>query len=588
MQTLHGSGVGGGIAIGPAYVLSREGGDAPRGARPAKDVDAEVRDLECALVAAAQDLRQVKTASLAGERQELAAFLDAHILMISDPSLKQAAVGIIRERNCSAEAALLEYRDQIVDVFERIEDPYLRAKKDDVSQIISQIVRHLPGGETAIGQGPDPGDIDGYILIAHDLSPADMVRFKNFRMGGFVTDLGSPVSHLAILAHSLHIPAAVGMHGQISRIPSGATVAIDATAGTVIVDPSEQMLDKLHRRQREYERRQKMLVSLVHLRPATADGREITLLANVDLPADIEQAASCGASGVGLYRTEFLFMNRATLPDEEEQFEAYADAARTLDQVTIRTLDLGADKQVDGGREQGRVATNPALGIRAVRLCLQQPELFRPQMRAIYRSSAFGNVRCMIPMLSSIDELRQVQAIVHDVKLELEAQGAEFNPDMPIGGMIEVPAAAISADLFAQHLDFLSIGTNDLIQYTLAIDRIDDEVNHLYDPMNLSVLRLIKNTIDAGVRTSTPVSMCGEMAGDPAYTRLLLGMGLREFSISPSILPEIKHLIRGSRIDRVAELAGEILIEPESLRRRALLEQLNDDPAVAESLRAAR
>jgi len=575
MRRLTGSGIGGGIVIGHAYVLDSSVAVVPAAPVAIDNIDAEIDRFEQALTAASNDLQRTKTLSPAEDRPELSAFLDAHILMIKDPSLNRATVDIIRNRRCKAEFALNEYRTQIIDVFEQIEDPYLRTKQEDVNQIIRQILQHLRGNADHALRSPSKELIEGQILVAHDLSPADILRFKNYQVGGFVTDLGSTVSHVAILAHSLQIPAVVGLHGQISEIENGVTVALDSGEGTVYVDPTEQMLDEIHARRREYERRQQELALLVHYRPTTVDGHNIDLQANVELPSDVDQAIDFGASGVGLYRTEYLFMNRNSMPDEEEQFDAYSHVASTFDQVTIRTLDLGADKQVDGGREHGRVVTNPALGIRAVRLCIQQPELFRPQLLAIYRASAHGDVRCMIPMLSSIEELKQVLSIINAVKLELKSRGADFNPHMPIGAMIEVPAAAISADLFAQRLDFLSIGTNDLIQYTLAIDRVDDEVNYLYDPMNYSVLRLIKNTIEAGARFETPVSMCGEMAGDTVYTRLLLGLGLDSFSINPSLLPEIKHLIRTSRMDQSIELASEIMAEPDSERRQDLLERLN-------------
>ncbi len=583
---LVGSGVGGGTATGPAYVIGWHVDDAPSARVPTERLDDEIKKLDVALEASIKDLHHAKSVSPTSPHHELAAFIDAHILMVSDPSLRQATIEHIRANSSSAHAALLAYCEQVVDVFEQIEDPYLRAKKDDVNQIVRLISRHLPDGATQPASKPTKEQLEGRILVAHDLSPADLAKMKNFDVAGFVTDLGSPVSHVAILAHSMQIPAVVGLHGQISEIPHGSTIAIDSGTGEVAVAPTGPMLRKFGRRQKDFEQRQKQLASLVHLRPTTGDGHEATLLANVELPADIEQALVSGATGVGLYRTEFLFMNRESLPDECEQYDAYAFAAQTLDTVTIRTLDLGADKQVDGGREQGRVATNPALGIRAVRLCLQQMELFRPQLRAIYRASGHGKVQCMIPMLTSIEELDQVMLIMHEIRQELAREGHDFNPDMPIGAMIEVPAAAISAELFAKRLDFLSIGTNDLIQYTLAIDRIDDEVNYLYDPMNLSVLQLIKNTIDAADRNAAPVSMCGEMAGDPMYTRLLLGMGLRIFSINPAILPELKHLIRTSRVDQAQVAAGQILAEPDSRRRRALLDRLNRGSFAARTLDA--
>ncbi len=573
---LKGSGVGSGIVIGPAYVADRSDTNEARPVAAIGSVDTEIQNLDKAIEIAADKLRFAKTNLPKATRKDIGAFLDAHILMITDKSLRRVTAEIIDRQKCSADTALLEYRNQIVEVFDRIHDPYLRSKKDEVNQVIRQIQENLPAATTRSPVDLLSEDMQSFVLVAHDLSPADIVMLNNVApLGGFVTDLGSPVSHAAILAHSLQMPAVVGLHGQISKIPYGVTVAIDSSTGIVYVDPTEQDLEELRRRQQKYEQRQNYLASLVHLRPTTVDGHDITLLANVELPSDIERAVSSGATGVGLYRTEYLFMNRSAWPDEEEQFKAYAKVAETLHKVTIRTLDLGADKQVDGGREQGNVAINPALGIRAIRLCLKQPELFIPQLRAIYRASAYGDVQCMIPMLCSVEELEQVLAIFETTREELSQEGIDFNPNMPIGAMIEVPAAAIAADLFAERLDFLSIGTNDLIQYTLAIDRVDDEVNYLYDPMHLSMLRLIKNTIDAGAQTSTSVSMCGEMASDMLYTRLLLGMGLKEFSINPSALPEIKQLVRSCSIEQIESITDEIIVQPNASRRQELLAQLN-------------
>ena len=456
-------------------------------------------------------------------------------------------------------------------------------KENDVDQVIQLILRQLRIARGEITSEWE-GDLKDRILVAHDLTPADTVQFKKLEMSGFVTNLGSPISHVAILARSLRIPAVVGLHGSIRHIEHGAMIAVDSRTGTVVIDPDEEVLEQLKERRLQDEIRQQQLSELLHLDSRTEDGHEVTLLANVEVPSDIDSAATSGADGVGLYRTEYLFMNRTQSPSEKEQFEAYSNVVKALGKVTIRTLDLGADKQVDGGRKQGKVAINPALGVRAVRFCLRSPGIFRTQLRAIFRASVFGSVQCLIPMLSNLEELNQVMVIIDDVKSDLDQENVDYDASVPIGGMIEVPAAAILADQFAERLGFLSIGTNDLIQYTLAIDRVDDEVNYLYDPLHLSILRLVKYTIEAGAATGTPVTMCGEMAGDGIYTRLLLGLGLRNFSMDPAAIPEVKHIIRNTRVDRLKEQVEGILRSPESAQRVNLLSSLNTDQDIASYL----
>ena len=400
--------------------------------------------------------------------------------------------------------------------------------------------------------------LEGKIIVSRDLSPADTVRLKHYKMAAFATDLGGPISHTAILARSLRLPAIVGLHGATRYIKHGEPIIVDGKRGVIIIDPDDDIINSYHERREYVARVQTELGTLISAEAITRDGTMIELLANIELPEEVQIAQKFNTDGVGLYRTEFLFMNRTEPPGEAEQYAAYTRVIESLQRpVTIRTLDLGADKQVDGGRKEG--PTNPALGLRAVRLCLQDPGLFRPQLRAILRASAVGPIQVMIPMMSSLDELDQILAFVEETKQELRREGKAFNENIPIGGMIEVPAAAVAADLFAARLDFLSIGTNDLIQYTLAIDRIDDAVNYLYDPLHPSVLRLIKMTIDAGRRANIPVTMCGEMAGESPYTRLLLGMGLRIFSMDPAAVLEVKKKIRATDLREAEREADAIL-----------------------------
>ena len=578
MIVLNGAGVGSAIAIGSAVVVDETGFQTASGQpQSLQDVNQEIQKLDIALQNTVKQLHMAMEKVSGDTPGEIATFFEAHVLMAEDRTLRESTVEIIRKNRCSAETALLQYRNHLIEVFESIEDPYLRSKQDDVNQVFKQIYRQMriPGQSFRV---PNKKELSGKILVAHDLTPSEMVYYKDSEIGAFVTDLGSPISHVAILARSMGIPAVVGLHGAIRYIAHGDVLAVDSHSSIVVVDPSENVLLDFQRRRRIDEQRRQRLLTIQKLEARTLDGHEIQLMANVELPADIEMAVNSGATGVGLYRTEYLFMNRDDPPDEEEQVEAYRRAVQRLKTVTIRTLDLGADKQVDGGRqrsEQGNVVTNPALGVRAVRLCLRHQELFRPQLRAIFRASAYGSVQCMIPMLSSINEVFQVMAIIEEIKMELVDEKIPHDPNVPIGGMVEVPAVAIMAEMFAEKLDFLSIGTNDLIQYTLAIDRVDDEVNYLYDPLHPSVLQLIKNTIEAGAKVGKPVSLCGEMAGEVIYTKLLLGLGLRIFSLDPATLLEVKQIVRSSHLSELQNQVQELLREADSDHRRELLHHLN-------------
>ena len=463
-------------------------------------------------------------------------------------------------------------RDAVVAVFDAMDDEYLRTRKDDVDHVVNRILYALMERE-------EPGDIDlaGKIVCADDLSPEDTVLMQHQGVAGVITEFGGPLSHTAILARSLGIPAVVGLHALRQYLRDDQQVIVDGRQGVVLVNPTRAMLSHYRERQREIEKFRVDRHKLRHARVITTDGERVGLQANVELPEDVRAATEVGAEGIGLYRTEFLFMNRARPPDEEEQYLAYRDMVDALQgsPVTIRTLDLGADKQVDGVKPGAPVTTNPALGVRAVRLCLKEPELFIPQLRAIMRASAHGPIRMMIPMLSNIQELFQVITVVEQCGRELDLEDIEYDHSLPIGAMIEVPAAALCADMFARHTDFLSIGTNDLIQYTLAIDRIDDEVNYLYDPLHPAVLKLIQTTIKAGQKQGIPVAMCGEMAGDASYTRLLLGMGLREFSVHPNALLEIKQTINRSHFGKIRKLTQRIMRTAKPSNRAALLDEMN-------------
>ena len=574
MLALHGKGVSSGIAIGRAYVLKRERVKVPEYVVPAHSIDQEIQRFLAAIEGARKELSEIRDHIPAEAPVEVASFIDTHLLILSDTMVSEAPIRDIRDHQWNAEFALKTQSDRLIAVFERMEDPYLRNKKIDVAQVVERVLRNLLNPDER-EDDPVPTDLLGRIVVANDLAPADTVALKSKGIAAFVTNLGGPISHTAILSRSLGIPAIVAVHGATRYIDNDDQLIVDGKRGILLVGPDAVVVAEYERRAQKIERLQRELETLRTSEAISRNGVPIQLLANIELPEDLNAVQQVLASGIGLYRTEFLFMNRKGPPDENEQFEAYAKVVRALPgrPVTIRTLDLGADKRVD--IETPVTTINPALGLRAVRLCLQELGLFKLQLRAIIRASAFGQVRLMIPMLSNVDEIFRVVDLVREVQGQLREEGVAFDGQMPIGGMIEVPAAAVAADLFAAHLDFLSIGTNDLIQYTLAIDRVDDAVNYLYDPLHPSVLRLIAMTIEAGRKQGIPVAMCGEMAGDARYTRLLLGLGLREFSMHPAAMLEIKKIVRESNVADLEVRAAEIMRARDSRSLQRLVEAMN-------------
>jgi phosphotransferase system enzyme I (PtsI) len=581
MLALHGKGVSSGIAIGRAYVLKRERLKIPEYVIPAAFVEDEVQRFLEAVETTRQELSDIRDHIPPDAPVEAASFLDTHLLILNDTMVSEAPIKDIRDNQWNAEFALKTQSDRLVAVFEGMEDPYLRNKKIDVAQVVERVLRNLLNPDEGEAE-PIPDELAGRVVVANDLAPADAVTLKNKGIAAFVTNLGGPISHTAILSRSLGIPAIVAVHGATRYIDNNDELIVDGKRGILFVAPDTIVISEYEKRARKIERVQRELKALRTSEAISRDGVTVQLLANIELPEDMAGVHQALASGIGLYRTEFLFMNRKTPPDEEEQFAAYVKVIRELPgrPVTIRTLDLGADKQAD--IDLPTTAVNPALGLRAVRLCLQEVGLFKVQLRAILRASAFGTVRLMIPMLSNIDEIARVIEIVREVQEELLRIGVNFDTNIPIGGMIEVPAAAVSADLFAAHLDFLSIGTNDLIQYTLAIDRVDDTVNYLYDPLHPSVLRLIAMTIDAADKQGIPVAMCGEMAGDTRYTRLLLGLGLREFSMHPSALLEIKKIVRESAIADLKQQSAQVMAARDSRVLQLLVDRMNGDGDIRE------
>ena len=569
---LSGIGVSRGVAIGKAHIILRGSIEVLESAIPEHLVENEISRFLSAIESARQQLQSIQKRIPANTGVDIAAFIETHLLMLDDATLVKTPVDLIREHHCNAEWALKLQRDAVVNVFEQMDDAYLRTRRDDIDHVINRIQRILLDSNAADEQVENV-ILEHSIVLAYDLSPAETMMLEHQGISAFATECGGPLSHTAILARSMQLPAIVGIHSLQHYIQDGETIILDGLQGVLIAGPDEHTLEHYRRRQELEFKRQIELARLVDSPAVTTDGTHIKLMTNIELPEDIDAVSRVSANGVGLYRTEFLFMNRQQPPDEDEQYDSYVSVIEALKgkPLTIRTLDMGADKQIDGSSS----CSNPALGLRAIRLCLKNRSLFKPQLRAILRASAHGPVRLMIPMLSNSRELHQVLDLINDTKIALQRESLAFAPDVQIGGMIEVPAAALSAADFASHLDFMSIGTNDLIQYTLAIDRVDDEVNYLYDPLHPAVLRLIKMIIDAGKAAGIPVGMCGEMAGEPRYTRLLLGMGLCEFSMHHTALPEVKSVINSSAIDALVPLVEELLENTRTDRIETRVDSLN-------------
>ena len=570
--TLHGAGVGGGIAIGQAHLISSARLEVAHYAIAPEYVEPEVMRFSVAVDKVRAELQELRRSVPASAPAELGAFLGLHLMILDDATLSQVPRELIRSQRCNAEWALVSQMDQLVAQFDQIADPYLRERKADVVQVVERVLKAMqeqPGRE-----GAAPAHEESLIVVAHDLSPADMILFRQHQYAGFVTDLGGVTSHTAILARSLDIPAIVGAHTARQMVHEGELVIVDGVHGVLIVDPDELVLAQYRQRQRELELRRQKLKRIRSTPATTLDGTAVELHANIELPQDIEQVRKSGATGVGLFRSEFLFLNRDDLPGEDEQFEAYRLVARAMDgmPVTIRTLDLGADKTVNSSARGG---PNPAMGLRAIRLCLAEPQMFLTQLRAILRASHYGKIRLLIPMLAHAHEIEQALAMIAQAKQFLDEQRLPYDRGVQVGGMIEVPAAALSLGVFVRELDFLSIGTNDLIQYTLAIDRTDDNVSHLYNPLHPAVLHLIARTIKTGARMQVPVAVCGEMAGDVTLTRLLLGFGLRQFSMHPANLLAIKQQVLKSDLGDLTQLANRILRADDPEKAKRLLQKLN-------------
>jgi phosphotransferase system enzyme I (PtsI) len=572
---LHGIGVSGGIAIGRAQLVSHATIEVAHYSITREQVPAEVERLAQALQAVQRELENLHGAMTAGDAPaEFGAFLDVHWMILTDPTLHETPKRTIAEQLCNAEWALTQQLGVLIEQFDSIEDPYLRERKADVVQVVERVLKVLLGRPGAVRPAAAEEET---ILVAHDLSPADVIQFKSHRFAAFLTDLGGVTSHTAIVARSLNVPAVVATHNARSLIRENELLIVDGGRNVVIVNPDRSVLAEYRLKQGELEVDRQKLLRLRTTAATTVDGRHVELMANIELPEDLEQVRENGAAGVGLFRTEFLFLNRDGLPSEDEQFEAYRTVATGMkgQPVTIRTFDLGADKHKEGLAGLSRVAPNPALGLRAVRFCLAEPRLFLTQLRAILRASHYGAVKILLPMLCSVSEIEQALALIAQAKESLREQRAKFNPTIQVGGMIEIPAAVLSIGAFASRLDFLSIGTNDLIQYTLAVDRADDAVSQLYDALHPAVIKLIALAIGTANRADVPIAVCGEMAGEARLTRLLLGMGLTNFSMHPAHLLTVKQRVIATDTGLAKPIVERMRRTDEPARLNALLEKLN-------------
>ena len=570
---IHGLAVARGIAIGRAVLVASSRVDVAHYFIESHQVEAELERVNNARHAVSDEIQRLIKNMPKDAPHELEAILEVHQMLLQDEMLAEGVKHWIEERLYNAEWALTSQLEVVARQFDEMDDPYLRERKGDLEQVVERVLRHMKGLDTqthVVVQRPQPNTwqqdlLDEnheapLILVAHDLSPADMLQFKQSVFAGFVTDVGGKTSHTAIVARSLDIPAVVGARTASHLVKQDDWVIIDGDAGVMIIDPSPIILEEYGFKQRQASLERERLLRLRYTPAVTLDGQKIELLANIEMPEDTPVAIQMGAVGVGLFRSEFLFMGReGHLPDEEEQFEAYKRAVEGMKglPVTIRSVDVGSDKPLDRTLKD-EAHLNPALGLRAIRWSLADPAMFLTQLRAILRAAALGKVKLLIPMLAHGQEIRQTMALIDHARKQLDSRGMVYGP-LEVGAMIEIPAAALAVKMFLRYFDFLSIGTNDLIQYTLAIDRADEQVAHLYDPLHPAVLKLVADTIREGALHNKDVSVCGEMAGDPTMTRLLLGMGLRQFSMHPTQILRVKQEILRADVGRLKDWTERVI-----------------------------
>ncbi len=579
---LKGIPVSPGVVIGKAYLVDRRKVHPPEKIIDPDQVDREIARFHQALEKTRRQLESLKAHYRAGELGDYGYLVDVHLLMLRDRMIVDRTERLIRESLHSADWALWKVIQEIKASFEALDDEYFRDRRTDIEHLGDRILRNLTGR-----RHERIGDIRGdVVVVAHDLSPMDTAQMDVTRVRGFVTDLGGRTSHTAILARSLALPAVVGLETVTDVANGGDTIVVDGLSGVVILNPHPGELEEYRRKRVRYQAFRKELEALAAVPAVTRDGHKVRVAANIELLDEIKGLRTYGAEGIGLYRTEFLYMNRDRPPTEEEQVETYrkvVEAARPFS-VTIRTLDIGGDKMVHAVPLEDEI--NPALGLRSIRLCLKERDLFRAQLRAILQASAHGKVKVMFPMVSGLGELLEARKVLDEARAELDARGVEYDPDMEVGAMIEVPSAAVTADLLAPHVDFFSIGTNDLIQYALAIDRVNEHVAYLYEPLHPAVLRLIRMTVEAAERHGISVAVCGEMAGDELYTLVLLGLGVHELSMHALSVPRVKRVIHRATLEEARRLVEELFDLPTAaeVHRRVEEYMRSHHPGILEPL----
>ena len=577
MMVLHGYAAGKGIAIGRAHLVVRGISELPQYHLPESELAGEAARFDAAVKATRKQLEQLRSAIPENAPAELGAFISLHLMLLGDVTLSREPVDILKEQAINAEWALKIQTDRLSQQFDEIDDEYLRQRKQDMLQVVERIQKNLAGQSTELNL--DANLLDDTILIAHDLSAADTLFFKDQRIEGFVTDIGGPTSHTAILGRSLNIPSVIGVGNARQLISEHEWVIVDGIQGVLIIDPDELVLAEYRLRLKHYRSRLRALNKIKKTAAATLDGEEIELFANIESADDVKALHNIGADGVGLLRTEFAYLNRDSLPEEEELYQLYSDIAKKLKgkPLTIRTVDLGVDKNPrwfgTGGTPNGSL--NPALGLTGIRLCHAEPVMFRTQMRAVLRAAVHGKLRIMFPMISSLSELKQSLTHLDTARKQLAERQEAFG-ELEVGCMIEIPSAALTVSSLLKWVDFVSVGTNDLIQYTLSVDRSDDTVSYLYQPAHPAIIRLLAHIIRTANRMGKGVSVCGEMAGDTKYTRMLLGLGLRKFSMNINNLLDVKDVVLHSHTERLENEMAKLMRNEDPDKMDALLKKLNE------------